>query len=606
MSGDFLAENNNCGQSLLRLVARGNAIIAELFRLSDYIPAAFRAGAANKYTEVLFNFSYLSNQAYYENAIMAKAELQALDDELKFNHLDILNRFYLAFESIHKYASDLCRFLEDLDEGIYIQQNVDSILLNADGKQLLVEALYLYGLMLLIVDIKFEGSVREHMLVGYIRYSSQRSYMNSNVDDVCKLLRSTGYRPHAAAKPANYPESFFARFPINAQIIGQCIGRLRTDDLYNQYSVYPQPEHRSHALANQAAMLYVLLYFRADILHSEAAMMREIVDKFFPDNWVLSIYMGSLIVNLADAWDGYKSARSALANTLATINIRQHATLHARRLAECTAEVRANLNEGFLTHDYLLVNANKVFTLLRQANCTLKWSILHTSNTGTSTDTNEMGKRLRAIRDQVHKDFQFDANKVLDLLLNLSQLEFNVRELCRAMIERKQEQWETLKREATERTAELAEVFGGEKPLTRIARNDNLQRWFTQISAKIGALSYEATGATSAGRDITQLVSAVQEVLHFHEIDKNLQVRQFVQDTANFLTQMINTCNIREDSLVQLALVGDFSYALQLIDTFTVEMQTIIKNKPSLVTKLRATFLKLAVALDSPLMRITQ
>ena len=149
-------------------MARGNAIIAELFRLSDYIPAAFRAGAANKYTEVLFNFSYLSNQAYYENAIMAKAELQALDDELKFNHLDILNRFYLAFESIHKYASDLCRFLEDLDEGIYIQQNVDSILLNADGKQLLVEALYLYGLMLLIVDIKFEGSVREHMLVGWL------------------------------------------------------------------------------------------------------------------------------------------------------------------------------------------------------------------------------------------------------------------------------------------------------------------------------------------------------------------------------------------------------------------------------------------------------
>jgi WASH complex subunit strumpellin len=139
MSGDFLAENNNCGQSLLRLVARGNAIIAELFRLSDYIPAAFRPGVGNKYTEVLFNFSYLSNQVFYENAIMAKAELQSLDDELKTNHLELLNRFYLAFEGIHKYVSDLVRFLDDLDEGIYIQQNIDSILLNTDGKQLLVE-----------------------------------------------------------------------------------------------------------------------------------------------------------------------------------------------------------------------------------------------------------------------------------------------------------------------------------------------------------------------------------------------------------------------------------------------------------------------------------
>ena len=30
---DFLAENNACGQTLLRLVAKGNATIAELLRL---------------------------------------------------------------------------------------------------------------------------------------------------------------------------------------------------------------------------------------------------------------------------------------------------------------------------------------------------------------------------------------------------------------------------------------------------------------------------------------------------------------------------------------------------------------------------------------------
>lgn len=40
--GDFLAANNACGQNLLRLVSRGNAIIAELMRLKDYIPPLFR------------------------------------------------------------------------------------------------------------------------------------------------------------------------------------------------------------------------------------------------------------------------------------------------------------------------------------------------------------------------------------------------------------------------------------------------------------------------------------------------------------------------------------------------------------------------------------
>lgn len=40
--GDFLASNNICGQNLLRLVSRGNAIIAELMRLKDYVPPVFR------------------------------------------------------------------------------------------------------------------------------------------------------------------------------------------------------------------------------------------------------------------------------------------------------------------------------------------------------------------------------------------------------------------------------------------------------------------------------------------------------------------------------------------------------------------------------------
>ena len=167
MSADFLAENNLCGQTLLRIVARGNAIIAELFRLSDYIPAAFKSSTTNnKYSEIIFDFNYLSNQVYYDNLIQSKAELQVLDDEFKFNHLEMLTRFYLAFESIHKYVMDLNRFIEDLEEGFYIQQNVDSVLVNPDGKQLLTESIYIYGLMLLIVDMKFEGSVRERILIG--------------------------------------------------------------------------------------------------------------------------------------------------------------------------------------------------------------------------------------------------------------------------------------------------------------------------------------------------------------------------------------------------------------------------------------------------------
>jgi WASH complex subunit strumpellin len=181
-----------------------------------------------------------------------------------------------------------------------------------------------------------------------------------------------------------------------------------------------------------------------------------------------------------------------------------------------------------------------------------------------------------------------------------------VREIYRRMIDQKQVQWESLQKEAKERTEELSEVFSGNKPLTRIAKNENLEKWFLLISTKISALNYEESGTTSTGRDITQLVNAIQEVLHFHEIDKNLQVRQFVTDTTTFLLQMINTCNIKEDALELIQIISDMSYALELIDNFTLPMQQLIKNQPSLVIKLRATFLKLAGTLDLPLLRIIQ
>lgn len=39
---EFLAEDNVCGQNLLQIVAVGNAIIAEILRVKDYIPELYR------------------------------------------------------------------------------------------------------------------------------------------------------------------------------------------------------------------------------------------------------------------------------------------------------------------------------------------------------------------------------------------------------------------------------------------------------------------------------------------------------------------------------------------------------------------------------------
>ena len=85
-------------------------------------------------------------------------------------------------------------------------------------------------------------------------------------------------------------------------------------------------------------MLYVILYFQPSLLHSQQAKMREIVDKHFPENWVISIYMG-MSVNLIEAWEPYKAAKTALNNTLEASNLQQQAVDQTRRLERSNKQV---------------------------------------------------------------------------------------------------------------------------------------------------------------------------------------------------------------------------------------------------------------------------
>lgn len=61
-----------------------------------------------------------------------------LDEQIRENYLEILTRVYLAFESIHQYVTDLKTFIHELNDGMYIQQTLESVLQDEEGKQLMV------------------------------------------------------------------------------------------------------------------------------------------------------------------------------------------------------------------------------------------------------------------------------------------------------------------------------------------------------------------------------------------------------------------------------------------------------------------------------------
>lgn len=58
--------------------------------------------------------------------------------------MNTIKRFYFVFESIHTYIIDLNQYLDNIEEGIYIQQTLETIFMDPEGKQLLV------GLLLII------------------------------------------------------------------------------------------------------------------------------------------------------------------------------------------------------------------------------------------------------------------------------------------------------------------------------------------------------------------------------------------------------------------------------------------------------------------------
>jgi hypothetical protein len=69
---DLLAGSNICGQTILRIVSRGNAILTELLRLSQNIPAVFRLETkemAAKYEHIVFDFAYFRQAEAREKTI---------------------------------------------------------------------------------------------------------------------------------------------------------------------------------------------------------------------------------------------------------------------------------------------------------------------------------------------------------------------------------------------------------------------------------------------------------------------------------------------------------------------------------------------------------
>lgn len=490
--------------------------------------------------------------------------------------------------------SDYLEFLDHLDQGFFIQHTLANILLDTDGAQLMCESLYLYGVMLLLLDQRIPGPCREKMVIAYFRNKGESAL--ENIAQVCKLCRVTGYLP-GQPKPARYPELYFKRFKPSDEVVNMIVGKLQSDDVYLQEPAYPHRSHRTARLAGQASMLYVILYFAPDILIGEKATMREIVDRHFSDNFIITTYMGA-VVDLTLEWIPYPAARMALVNSLEVDHMSTITKKKAKQIGASITELQRFLNEGILNEQFVLENLDVLLNCMRRANVTIRWCMMHSRMQPTIGLTNNSPEQ------RILFDREIDPDKIITLLLQTSQLEWKLKSLFEKLLATKEERWQRCMKETSDRMIELSEYFTGDKPLTRVEKNEDLMTWFKEIADKVNSLDY--VDHVKAGRRIKRLIEALSHVEQFDQIDTSLQVKAFLQDGREFMTEMVRTVRIRHEVMGIMETVSDLSYAWEIINDFMDILHDRVKRDPSCVILLRAVFLKLASILDVPLTRIHQ
>ncbi|KAG6548557.1 hypothetical protein Mapa_010045 [Marchantia paleacea] len=601
------------GAVLLRIVSRAQALLAELLRLSDRVPRVFHPTSDSRFAPVIYGFRYLKSPELFEERIEANADLLALDDEFRETYQNFLERSFFLFDGIVKYYSDVMRYLEDLQEGVYIESTVESVLVDEEGRQLLVEAVTLHGVLILLLEHRLSGTLREQLVIGY--YRSRGSTDIPNFDAICTLCRSSPSPSMSAMAsvasiaqllqgapppvPSNMlmisrPEELLANFMFPKYVIQTMIGQLLSDDLYHQVRHYPNPEHRSTALSAQASCLYILLFYAPQMLHNDQLAMRGIVDKFFRECWVIPIFMG-FTVDLSQGWDRFKAAKAALSPFITISAASELVQRHTSKVTVLLSELGAFLSEGVLTQDFVLSNMSSLLSCLRNCNVTLRWLLLHRTTSS---------KKLRdaVVGNPAAQKSALDT--LLSLLLDTARLEFEVKWVYGDLLEGKQGRWEQCRAHAVDCIQELSEFFSGSKILSKKVADENLQRWFQQMSIQVNVLDYSE--AISAGRKIQQIIAALEEVEQFHQIEASLQTRQYLFETRAQLHEMVRTLNVQESTLATVSVVSDAAYAWGLIDTFTERIHARIRAEPFTVLKLQCLFLKLRSIMDIPLLRISQ
>ena len=540
----------------------------------------------HKFKPLIFNFQYFRNLESCEDPFRKSLELSDLNEEFRESYTDIISRFYTLFRSIYIYIADYDKLLKQLNSKQFINYTLETALTSSNSRVLLAEGLYQFGLMMLILDLTIPGPVRESIIVSHYRYKGGAGIQN--MDEVIKLCgaSSLSNRPDKVQK--DYPVELFNRHPVDQRVVSAIIDHVKEEDIYQQTKAYPSIEHKGVAFANQAAILYVLLFFVPSILQDNSEMMRDIANKHFADNWVISYFQG-FTVDLFEAWKNFPAAFQALNRVITIDRVKEISLKQKTDMATLNGKLTTQVMESYLQKDYVLENSNELVNLIRSANVTMRWLMLH---------RNTKNSKFREI---IHA--MLNLKDILELILHTSDFECQLQVVQKELLATRQQIFDSEKQKCAEYMTECAEFFAGNRMLGKVIKSDEYSKYFRDMVNSIQQLTCKPSKTPTTIQGFTNSLNSISS---YPMLNSNMQIKFYLTETINCLKGMAKVATLRKDSLNRLALIGDFSYAWNLLDEYISLMHENIRHDTKAVHFFRSCFIKLASILNQPLRRIIE
>jgi WASH complex subunit strumpellin len=250
--------------------------------------------------------------------------------------------------------------------------------------------------------------------------------------------------------------------------------------------------------------------------------------------------------------------------------------------------IKAFLNEGVMTEEYVLKNVESLLTLMRDSNLVLRRFILQRNIT------------KQKLRDMINE--KLEDKSLIKLLLDLSQFEDLLKTMFQNLVYNRDEMWENDKSFCIQKLSELISYYSGNSAFNTTMKLDNYSKYFEETSAKINELNTKNPNRT--GVKIGKIKDRLNGIKNLDKINESANARENIKLINEKLDHMLLIVNVKRNYLIAISKISDFSYAWISIHDYSQEMQTLLKANSKNVLLLRATFLKLASILNFPLVRL--